>query len=112
MKKVAVTAVCILSILTSAQAGGKGDWQEYSGRYVFSMPNSEEVVEIALQEDSTLMVFSALGETTLTYADKDHFEIPQYGGVVIFERDDAQQIIACSISIAAVDLQELKARKL
>ncbi|MDR0733296.1 MAG: hypothetical protein LBF08_04455 [Dysgonamonadaceae bacterium] len=112
MKTVVLTTVCILAILSFAQAGGKGDWQEYSGRYIVSAFNAEETVEIALQADSTLTAFSSLGEVRLTYVEKDRFEVPQYGGVVIFERDEAQQVIACKISVAAVDLQELKARKL
>jgi hypothetical protein len=98
-------------ILIAAQASGKPDWQEYTGRYIFSIENSEETMEITLQSDSTLTVFSSMGEVALTLVEKDCFAFPQYGGVVVFERDNKQQIIACKISIAAIDLKELKARK-
>jgi hypothetical protein len=111
MKKVLLTTVCILAILSSARADGKEDRNEYSGRYVFSAFDSEETVDIAFREDSTLTAFSALGEVALRYVEKDRFEFPQYGGVIVFERDEEQQIIACTISAAAIDLTEIKARK-
>ncbi|MDR2691214.1 MAG: hypothetical protein LBB73_02795 [Dysgonamonadaceae bacterium] len=111
MKKVLLSAICILMILIPAQGSGKADWQEYAGRYVFSVENSAETVEITLQGDSTLTVFSSLGEVALTHVGKDRFEVPQFGGVVIFERDEKRQVIACKVSVAAIEGEELKARK-
>jgi hypothetical protein len=111
MKKVLLTTVCILAILSFAQASGKADWQEYIGRYVFSADGSEETVEITHQGDSTLTAFSSLGEIALKYVEKDRFEFPRYGGVVVFERDEKQAITACRISVAVINLGEIKARK-
>jgi hypothetical protein len=111
MKKVLLSALCIFMMLIPAQASGKPDWKEYTGSYVFSVENSAETMEITLQGDSTLTVFSSLGEVVLTPVEKDRFEFPQYGGVIVFERDDKQQIIACKVSVTAIDLEELKARK-
>ena len=109
MKKVLLSAICIM-IIISAQASDKADWQEYTGRYVVSLNNSEETMEITLLED-TLTVFSALGEVALRYVKKDRFEFPQYGGAIVFERDEEQQIVACKISVAAIDVEEIMARK-
>ena len=111
MKKVLLSAICIFALLIFAQANDKTDWQEYTGQYVLSFDSSEETVDITLQGDSTLMAFSALGEVALTYVEKDRFEFPQYGGVIVFERDEKQQVVACTISVAAVDVEEIKARK-
>jgi hypothetical protein len=111
MKKVVLSAICIFMLSISAQASDRADWKEYTGRYIFSIDNSEEIMDITLQEDSTLTAFSSLGEVALTYVEKDHFEFPQYGGVIIFERDEKQQIIACKVSVAAIDLEEIKAQK-
>jgi hypothetical protein len=111
MKKVLLSAICIFMAFISAQANDKADWKEYTGNYVFSLDNSEETVDIKLRSDSTLTVFSSLGEVTLTHVEKDRFEFPQYGGVIVFERNEKQQVIACKISIAAMDVEEIKARK-
>jgi sorbitol-specific phosphotransferase system component IIA len=98
-------------MILPAQANDQADWQEYAGQYVLSFDNSEETVAITLQGDSTLTAFSPLGEVALRYAGEDRFEFPQYGGVIVFERDEKRQIVACTISVAAIDMKELKARK-
>ncbi|MDR1357366.1 MAG: hypothetical protein LBJ58_06830 [Tannerellaceae bacterium] len=111
MKKVLFSTVCIFMIIASVRATDGADWQEYAGRYVLSLDNSEETVDIAIRGDSTLTAFSSLGEVTLTHAGADRFEFRRYGGVVVFERDDKQHVIACRISVAVIDVEEVKARK-
>jgi hypothetical protein len=111
MKKVLLFTIYTFMILIPARASDKAEWQEYTGRYVFSGNAQGETLEIMLQNDTILTAFSSLGEVTLTYVEKDRFEFPQYGGVIIFERDETQQIIACKISIAVIEWDELKARK-
>lgn len=86
MKKVLLSTVCILMIILPAPANNEAEWQEYTGQYIVSLNNSEEIMDITLQGDSTLIAFSVLGEVTLTYIKKDRFEFPQYGGIIIFER--------------------------
>lgn len=98
-------------ICISAQASDKADLQEYAGCYVFSTEDLVEMLEISLQEDSTLMAVSSMGEVKLTYVKKDRFEFSQYGGVVVFERNEKQKIVACKISIAAVGIAEIKAKR-
>ncbi|MDR1402304.1 MAG: hypothetical protein LBJ60_01200 [Tannerellaceae bacterium] len=111
MKKVFVSAVCIMMVCISALANDRADWQEYVGKYVLSFDNLEEIVAITLQGDSTLAAFSSLGKVALRYAGQDRFEFPQYGGIVVFERDEKRQVIACKISVAAIDVKEIKAQK-
>jgi hypothetical protein len=111
MKKVLLSAICIFMAFVSAQTSDKADWKEYTGHYVFSGDNQGETLDITLQNDTVLTAFSSLGEVALTHVEKDRFEFPQYGGVVIFERDEEQRIIACKISVAAIDLGEIKAQK-
>jgi hypothetical protein len=111
MKKVILATMGVFMIFISAQATGKAEWQEYSGCYVFSVKNLVETLEITLQEDSTLLAFSSLGEVTLTPVEKDRFEFPQYGGIIVFERDEKQEITACKISVAILETGEIKAKK-
>ncbi|MDR2057084.1 MAG: hypothetical protein LBP83_02145 [Dysgonamonadaceae bacterium] len=111
MKKVLLSAICVFMIFISARATDKTDRQEYIGYYVFSVENLVETLEITLQEDSTLMAFSSLGEVTLTPVEKDRFVFPQYGGIIVFERNEKQEITACKISVAAIDMEEIKALK-
>ena len=98
-------------MILPVRANNSTDWQEYTGHYVLSFDNSEETVDITLQGDSTLTAFSPLGEIALRYVEKDRFEFPQYGGVIVFERDEKRQVVACTISVAAMDVEEIKARK-
>ena len=98
-------------MILPARANDNTDWQEYAGRYVLSFDNSEETVAITLRGDSTLTAFSALGEVALRDAGEDRFEFPQYGGVIVFERNEKRQVVACTISVAVLDMEELKARK-
>jgi hypothetical protein len=111
MKKVLLSAISIFMVFISAQASDKADRKEYTGHYVFSGDNQGETLDITLQSDTILTAFSSLGEVALTYVEKDRLEFPQYGGVIIFERNEKQQIIACKISVAAIDLEEIKAQK-
>jgi hypothetical protein len=111
MKRVLLSTVCIFMMILPVRANDSTDWQEYTGQYVLSFDNSEEIVDITLQGDSTLTAFSPLGEVVLTHVKEDRFEFPQYGGVIVFERDEKQQVVACTISVAAMDVEEIKARK-
>jgi hypothetical protein len=114
MKNVSLLSViCLFLILVpTAWANDRADWQDYTGHYVIATEHLEETVEIVLQGDSVLRAFSALGEVLLTYVGKDRFEVPQYGGVIVFERDEKQTVIACKVSIAAIEVEDIKARKL
>jgi hypothetical protein len=111
MKRVLLLAVGIFMIILPVRANDNAGWQEYTGHYVLSFDNSEETVDITLQGDSTLVAFSSLGEVALRHVKKDRFEFPQYGGVIVFERNEKQQVIACKISVAVIDVDEIKARK-
>ncbi|MDR2804509.1 MAG: hypothetical protein LBB85_02545 [Dysgonamonadaceae bacterium] len=111
MKRVLFTVICILGIFVLIYARNRADWQEYAGRYAFSVENLAETLEIVLQGDTALTAFTPMGEIALTYVEKDRFEFPQYGGVVVFERDETQKITACRISVAAMDMEEIKAKK-
>lgn len=93
------------------QASDRADWKEYAGHYVFSGDLQGETLEIRIQRDTVLTAFSSLGRVALKYVGKDHFECPQYGGTIRFERDEKQQITACKISVTAIDLREIKAQK-
>jgi hypothetical protein len=111
MRKVLLSTIGICMLLLSAQARNNADWREYTGSYVFSGDNLTETLEITLLRDTILTASSSLGEATLTYVEKDRFEFPKYGGVIVFERNEEQQIIACRISVAVIDLDEIIAQK-
>jgi hypothetical protein len=106
--------VLILSLgllLAAAPLAGGNDLRQYVGRYAFSLENLVETVEITFRNDSTLMAVTPLGQITLTPAGDDRFEFPQYGGVVVFQRNEKQEITDCLISVAALDVEKIKARK-
>jgi 3',5'-cyclic AMP phosphodiesterase CpdA len=111
MKKTLFTAICILGIFAAAQSGNKPGWEEYAGRYVCPAESPLEAVDVALRGDTLFALFIPMGRVMLVYVGKDRFEFPQYGGTIIFERDEKQKVASCSISAAAVDV-EIRAQKL
>ncbi|MDR3187669.1 MAG: calcineurin-like phosphoesterase family protein [Prevotellaceae bacterium] len=111
MKKMLLTGVAMLGIFAAAQAGGKANWQEYAGRYTV-YGSVVDAFEVALRGDTLLTIFTPeMGEATLLCLEKDRFEFPQYGGLVIFERNGRQEVAACRISVAAIDVGEIRAQK-
>jgi hypothetical protein len=87
------------------------NWKEYTGSYIFSGESMVETFDVTIQSDTILRISSYLGEAVLTCVEKDRFEFPQYGGVIVFERDETAKIAGCRVSIAAMDMENIKAEK-
>jgi hypothetical protein len=111
MKKVLLTVIVIGGMFIAAQAGDKVCRMEYAGHYVFPEEIMIEPIEITLQSDTLLTLFSPMGEIALKYVEGDRFEFPQYGGVVVFERNEKQEVCACRISVTAINVADIIAKK-
>jgi hypothetical protein len=111
MKKAVLTMMIIGGMFIAAQAGDRTDRREYTGRYVFSEESAFEPIEIVLQSDTLLTVLSPMGEIDLKYVEGDRFEFPQYGGVIVFERNKKQKVCACRISVTAMNIADVIAKK-
>jgi hypothetical protein len=95
--------------LLHAREGAK--WSEYTGRYVVALKNHTGEVEVAFQDEGRLVVSSPIGRIILVHVEKDCFSIPQYGGTVVFERDDRQEVTACTLSVPIADIKNIKVFK-
>jgi hypothetical protein len=111
MKKVLLTVMIIAGLLIAAQAGNKANRKEYAGRYVFPEEIMVDPIEITLQSDTLLTLFSPVGEITLKFVEGDRFEFPQYGGVIVFERNKKQEVCSCRISVTAINVEDIIATK-
>jgi hypothetical protein len=110
MKKTVLLMVLIFTAWTT-NADDSVNWKEYTGTYVFPVESMVETFDVTIQSDTILTISSYLGEAALTCVEKDRFEFPQYGGVIVFERDEAARIAGCRVSIAMMDMEEIKAEK-
>ncbi|MDR3365405.1 MAG: hypothetical protein LBO71_00340 [Prevotellaceae bacterium] len=112
MKRILLTIAGALMMLAAAQAGDRAPWREYTGCYAFPGEYMIDPIEIALHGDTLLTIFTPMmGEVALTHAGKDRFKFPQYGGVIVFERDEKQRVAACRIAVTAMSVGELRAKK-
>jgi hypothetical protein len=112
MKKVVLTVMIIGGMFIAAQAGDRTDRREYTGHYVFPEESMIEPIEVTLGSDTLLTIFSPMvGEIALECVGGDRFEFPQYGGVIVFERNTKQEVCACRISVTAINIEDITARK-
>lgn len=127
--KALLTIACLLAAFAAAAQTSR---QEYVGHYVFLWENQQETFEIALRSDGSLgLVYPAsehltpgtqklalagessfsVTEIKLKHIENDRFEFPQYGGIVVFERNEKRVVTACVVSVAALNINEIKALK-
>jgi hypothetical protein len=120
--KALLTIACLLAAFAAAAQTSR---QDYVGHYVFLWENQQETFEIALRSDGSLGLFypaskklALAGESSfsvteikLKHIENDRFEFPQYGGIVVFERNEKRVVTACVVSVAALNINEIKALK-
>jgi hypothetical protein len=110
MKRTLLSVIFILSVLLT-HAKEDVNREEYTGRYVITLKNTISEVEVILQSDGRLVVSSPIGKIILVHIENDCFEIPQYGGLVVFERDEKRAVTACTVSIPIADIRDIKVKK-
>lgn len=110
MKRTLLSAIFIFSaFILNAKEDAK--WEAYTGWYTIVLKNGTSKVEVIFQNDGRLIVASPIGKILLVHTGKDSFEIPQYGGTAVFERDENQAVTACAVSIPMADIKNIKVKK-
>ncbi len=80
------------------------------GRYVFPYNQAIEEVVVNLRNDS-LFATASLGTVQLKHVSDDNFEIPEYGGEVIFTRNDTSKVVSTvkvTIPVASIEIEGKK----
>ena len=102
MKKILLLAVVLTGIITSVNAQNS-PLKDYLGKYTFM--EGSPVAEIDLSaEDSTLVINSAMGSTTLEKKGVDTFYLAAYDASEIFKRASDKTIESVSIFVQGMEL--------
>lgn len=110
MKKILLFIILAISF-SGIKAQVKIDLDEYIGRYVFPEGNLAEDAIVSIINDSTLNISASIGECDLRYMTGDTFSLPQYGGQIVFIRNEQNKIESFKISIPMAGIEELEAHK-
>lgn len=102
MKKILLLAVVLTSFITAVKAQNN-PLKDYLGKYTFV--EGSPVTEIDLSaEDSTLVINSAMGSTTLEKKGVDTFYLAAYDASVIFKRASDKTVESVSIFVQGMEL--------
>ncbi len=87
-------------ISVNAQSGPLND---YLGKYIFA--EGSPVAEVSLTiEDSSLVINSAMGSTSLEKKGVDSFYLATYDALVIFKRKEGNTVESVSIFVQGMEL--------
>lgn len=102
----------ILSVsFTMMNAQNRASLHGYAGRYIFPEGSLAEDAVISIINDTTLNIAASIGECDLKYIREDTFSLPQYGGSIVFNRNEASRINGFKISIPMAGIDDLEALK-
>ena len=102
MKKLVLMLVVVLGFISVVNAQ-TSPFKEYVGKYVFAA--GSPVAEVTLTaEDSSLVINSTMGSTTLEKKGMDTFYLAQYDALVIFKRTADRSIESISIAVQGMEL--------
>jgi hypothetical protein len=102
MRKLCFLTLILMSAFLSVNAQ-TGPLNDYLGKYVF--PEGSPVAEVSLtQEDSSLVINSAMGSTPLEKKGVDSFYLAPYDALVIFKRKDGKTVESISIIVQGQEL--------
>ncbi len=102
MKKLVLMLVVTLGFMTVVNAQTV-PFKDYVGKYIFAA--GSPVAEVTLTaEDTTLVINSAMGSTTLEKKGTDTFYLGQYDALVIFKRAADKTVESVSIAVQGMDL--------
>ena len=102
MRKLCFLTLILMGAFLSVNAQ-TGPLNDYLGKYVF--PEGSPVAEVSLtQEDSSLVINSAMGSTPLEKKGVDSFYLAPYDALVIFKRKDGKTVESISIIVQGQEL--------
>ena len=102
MKKLVLMLVVTLGFMTVVNAQN-APFKDYVGKYIFAA--GSPVAEVTMTaEDSTLVINSAMGSTTLEKKGVDTFYLAAYDALVIFKRSADKNVESVSIAVQGMDL--------
>jgi hypothetical protein len=102
MRKLCFLTLLLMSafITVNAQSGPLND---YLGKYIFA--EGSPVAEVSLTvEDSSLVINSAMGSTSLEKKGVDSFYLATYDALVIFKRKEGKVVESISIFVQGMEL--------
>ncbi len=108
-----VLSLIILALFGAVQAEEKvqiKNMLEYTGRYTFPENNIAGSLTVE-QNNNLLKIVSTIGSADLKFIGNESFEIPEYGGNVIFVKDvKNQKVVGIKVSIPMgnIDLEGVK----
>ncbi len=83
--------------------GQSGPLNDYLGKYIFS--EGSPVAEVSLTlENSSLIINSAMGSTSLEKKGVDSFYLATYDALVIFKRKEGKAVESISIFVQGMEL--------
>lgn len=110
MKKILLFIVLSLSFPV-IEAQVSTNLHDYAGRYIFPEGSLAEDAVVSIINDTTLNIAASIGECDLKYIKEDTFSIPQYGGGIVFNRNELNKIEGFKISIPMAGIENMEALK-
>lgn len=110
MKKI-LLFITLSVVVTALNAQTELNLQKYTGRYIFPAGSLAEDAVVSLVNDSILNISASIGESNLEYVENETFSLPQYGGTLIFIRDDSKNIQGFRVTIPMAGIDNLEAKK-
>ena len=102
MRKLCFLTLILLGAFASVNAQS-GPLNDYLGKYIFA--EGSPVAEVSLTaEDSSLVINSAIGSTTLEKKGVDSFYLATYDALVIFKRKEGKSVESISIFVQGMEL--------
>ena len=110
MRKI-LLLITLSVVFTTLNAQIKLNLQEYTGRYIFPAGSLAEDAVVSVVNDTILNISASIGESDLEYLEEETFSMPQYGGTIIFVRDESNKIQGFKVTIPMAGIASLDAQK-
>lgn len=102
MRKLCFLTLLLMGAFVSVNAQS-GPLNDYLGKYIFA--EGSPVAEVSLTvEDSSLVINSAMGSTSLEKKGVDSFYLATYDALVIFKRKEGKVVESISIFVQGMEL--------
>lgn len=102
MRKLCFLTLLLMGAFISVNAQS-GPLNDYLGKYIFA--EGSPVAEVSLTiEDSSLIINSAMGSSSLEKKGVDSFYLATYDALVIFKRKEGNAIESVSIFVQGMEL--------
>ena len=111
MKKMCLFLLIIVATQMNVNAQNKQGLEDYVGRYVLPAGSLVDDAVITIVNDSVLNISASAGTSDLQYVDGEEYSLPQYGGTIVFVRDESNHIKGFKISIPMAGIESLEAQK-